>query len=100
MRLRDKEWLIRAFATAIADTSDKGDMNFPVAKAFELGKLLLCRFDRLFSARRRFDDDQSLAAAKQPTVSENFVHEKHALGTFWRPMQFQKHVQPTIDGPR
>jgi hypothetical protein len=59
---------------------DKGGMNFPVANAFELGKSLLCRFDRLFSARHRFDDDQSLAAAKQPTVSGNFVHETHAIG--------------------
>jgi hypothetical protein len=59
---------------------DKGGMNSPVANAFELGKSLLCRSDRLFSARRRFDDDRSLAAAKELTGSRNFIHETHAIG--------------------
>ena len=31
---------------------DQGGMNFPIANAFELGELLLRRFDRQFSAGR------------------------------------------------
>jgi hypothetical protein len=54
---------------------DKGGMNFPITNAFELGKLLFCYFYSLFGARRRFDDNRSLAAAKQLIVSGNFIHE-------------------------
>jgi len=40
-------------------------MNFPVADTFELGELLLRRFDCLFGIWRRSNHDRALAASEE-----------------------------------
>jgi hypothetical protein len=54
-------------------------MNFPVADTFELGELLLRRFDCLFGIWRRSNHDRALAAAEELIVSWDFIHEAHAV---------------------
>jgi hypothetical protein len=58
---------------------DQSGVNFPVANALELGELFLRRFDRLFSAWRRSNDNRALAAAEEPIVYGNLIHETYAI---------------------
>src|SRR6516165_5426951 len=54
-------------------------MNFPIPNPLELGELFLGHFDRLFSARRRPNDDRPLTTAEKLIGLRDFIHETHAI---------------------
>jgi hypothetical protein len=58
---------------------DQSGMNFPIADAFKLGKLLLRCFNRPFSTGRRLNDDRALAAPEESFVSRNFIDKANAV---------------------
>src|SRR5437667_10857190 len=66
-------------------------MNFPVTDTFELGKLLLCCFNRPFSTGSRSNNDRALAAPKESLVWRDFVDKANAVA--WHlspPVQLNK----------
>jgi hypothetical protein len=79
---------------------DEAGINLPIANGLGLGELLLRRFDRLFSIRRRSNDDRSLAAAKELIVSGNFVYAAHAIARHpSRSQSLRHHGEPISDMP-
>jgi hypothetical protein len=60
-------------------------MNFPVVDPFELGELLLRRFDSPFGIRGRSNHERALAAAEELIVSRDFIYEAHPIARHFYP---------------
>jgi hypothetical protein len=72
-------WSIRFLRNVYRLQFDQGSMNFPITDTFELGKLLLCCFNRPFSTGSRSNNDRALAAPKKSLVSRDFVDKVNAV---------------------
>jgi hypothetical protein len=75
-------------------------MNFPATDTFELGKLLLCCFDRPFSTGSRSDHDRALAAPKKSLVSRYFIDKANAVARHSCPHRLDRMIiAPWAFGP-
>jgi len=82
-------WSIRFLLDIYRLQFDQGSMNFPITDTFELGKLLLCCFNRPFITGSRSNNDRALAAPKKSLVSRDFVDKANAVGIFAPPIRLE-----------